>query len=127
MCDCVYDETVNYVCINPRPLQNQQRIWRQVRTSADMYTANMSAVVAAKAQEPLALPLTLPLAKQTVVVPSHGNSVRATLTRARPGASSPGGEGVNKKHDSYARYLSKRKVAQWGSVDNQTPNCCPKI
>lgn len=126
MCDCVYDETVNYVCITPRPLQNQQRIWRQVRTSADMYTANMSAVVAAKAQMPLAKPLTLPLAKQIVVVPSHGNSVRATLTRARPGASSPGGEGVNKKHDSYARYLSKRKAAQWGKVDNQTPNCCPK-
>ena len=118
MCECVYDETVNYVCINPRPLQNQQRIWRQVRTSADMYTANMSAVVAAKSQ--------VPLAKQIVVVPSHGNSVRATLTRARPGASSPGGEGVNKKHDSYARYLSKRKAAQWGSVDNQVQNCCPK-
>ena len=127
MCECVYDETVNYVCTNPRPLQNQQRIWRQVRTSADMYTANMSAVVAAKSQVPLALQLTLQLAKQNVVVPSHGNSVRATLTRARPGASSPGGEGVNKKHDSYARYLSKRKAAQWGSVDNQVQNCCPKL
>ena len=43
------------------------------------------------------------------VVPSHGNSLRGSLTRARPGASAPGGVGVDVKHDSYARYLARKK------------------
>ena len=123
MCDCLYDSSINFVCPNPTALQTRQRIWRQVRTSADMYTANHSAVIVANSHAPANSQAT---AKQTVIVPSHGNSVRATLTRARPGASSPGGTGVDKKHDSYARYLSKRKAAQWGSMENQVPNCCPK-
>jgi hypothetical protein len=43
------------------------------------------------------------------VVPSHGNSLRGSITRARPGASAPGGTGVDVKHDSYARYLARKK------------------
>jgi hypothetical protein len=43
------------------------------------------------------------------VVPSHGNSTRSSLTRARPGACAPGGKGVDVKHDSYARYLARLK------------------
>ena len=45
----------------------------------------------------------------TRVVPSHGNSLSGSLTRARPGASAPGGVGVDVKHDSYARYLARKK------------------
>ena len=42
-------------------------------------------------------------------VPSRGNSTRTTLTRHRPGASSAPGTGVDVKHNSYERYLLKRK------------------
>jgi hypothetical protein len=42
-------------------------------------------------------------------VPSRGNSTRTSLTRNRPGASSAPGRGVDVKHNSYERYLLKRK------------------
>lgn len=42
-------------------------------------------------------------------VPSHGNSTRTSITRPRPGALRPGGKGVDIKHNSYARYLNRRK------------------
>ena len=42
-------------------------------------------------------------------VPSRGNSTKSTLTRNRPGASMPGGKGVDVKHNSYARYLARKK------------------
>jgi hypothetical protein len=38
-----------------------------------------------------------------------GNSTKRTITRLRPGALSPGGEGVDIKHNSYARYLARIK------------------
>lgn len=46
---------------------------------------------------------------QKVIVPSHGDSTRRTLTRARPGACSAGGAGVDVKHGSYDRYLARLK------------------
>lgn len=38
-----------------------------------------------------------------------GNSLKRTLTRLRPGALSPGGVGVDIKHNSYERYLNRIK------------------
>ena len=38
-----------------------------------------------------------------------GNSVKRTITRLRPGALSPGGTGVDIKHNSYERYLNRIK------------------
>jgi hypothetical protein len=46
---------------------------------------------------------------QSVVIPSHGNSVKRSTTRIRPNAIAPGGEGVDIKHNNYYRYLGKRK------------------
>jgi hypothetical protein len=44
------------------------------------------------------------------VVPSRGvNSTRSSVTRARPGACSAPGRGVDVKHGSYDRYLAKLK------------------
>ncbi len=40
-------------------------------------------------------------------VPTRGNSVRSSITRQRPGSQSPGGKGVDIKHNSYARYLGR--------------------
>jgi hypothetical protein len=39
----------------------------------------------------------------------HTSSTRHTITRDRPGAMSPGGVGVDIKHNSYVRYLNKLK------------------
>ena len=38
-----------------------------------------------------------------------GNSTKRTITRLRPGALSPGGVGVDIKHNSYDRYLNRLK------------------
>lgn len=43
-------------------------------------------------------------------VPSRGSSTRGTVTRLRPGALKPGGKGVDIKHNSYARFLNRRKA-----------------
>ena len=42
-------------------------------------------------------------------VPSHGSSTKTSLTRHRPGAGGPPGKGVDIKHNSYHRYLLKKK------------------
>ena len=38
-----------------------------------------------------------------------GNSTKRSLTRLRPGSMSPGGSGVDIKHNSYERYLNRIK------------------
>ena len=45
------------------------------------------------------------------IVPSHGNSTRGSITRHRPGAGAPGGTGVDIKHNSFQRYLNRKKGA----------------
>ena len=47
---------------------------------------------------------------QKSIVPSRGNSIRSSITRERPGSCSPGGKGVDIKHNSYDRYLNRRKT-----------------
>ena len=42
-------------------------------------------------------------------VPSRGNSTKYSKTSMRPGTQSPGGVGVDVKHNSYQRYLLKKK------------------
>ena len=57
---------------------------------------------------------------QHIVVPSRGNSTRRTLTRARPGACSAGGAGVDVKHGSYDRYLARLKGKSCNPVKKST-------
>ena len=45
----------------------------------------------------------------SAVIPTRGNSTKRTKTSLRPGALGPGGRGVDVKHNSYARYLAKKK------------------
>lgn len=97
----------------------QKRIWKQVRTYSSLFTMAKSAANVTTASN-------LPLDKysnvnwnqssdrnrpsvQHAVVPSRGNSTRNSITRERPGSSSPGGKGVDMKHNSYDRYLNRRK------------------
>uniref|UniRef100_A0A6C0H571 Tudor domain-containing protein n=1 Tax=viral metagenome TaxID=1070528 RepID=A0A6C0H571_9ZZZZ len=46
---------------------------------------------------------------ETPVASSYGTSTRGTRTRLRPGACTPGGLGVDIKHNSYNRYLNRIK------------------
>jgi hypothetical protein len=58
-----------------------------------------------------------------VNVPTRGNSTRSTITANKPGAMTPGGEGVDVKHGSYHRYLAKKKglLLTKPSVTSSTP------
>jgi hypothetical protein len=47
--------------------------------------------------------------RQLVKVTPNASSTRHTITRERPGALSPGGDGVDIKHNYYGRYLNKLK------------------
>lgn len=44
-----------------------------------------------------------------VNAPTRGNSTKTTITANKPGAMTPGGQGVDVKHGSYHRYLAKKK------------------
>ena len=44
-----------------------------------------------------------------VNAPTRGNSTKSTITANKPGAMTPGGQGVDVKHGSYHRYLAKKK------------------
>jgi hypothetical protein len=53
-------------------------------------------------------------------VPSRGNSTKTTITRCRPGATAPGGTGVDVKHNSYARFLARKKAGTIRQQSNVT-------
>jgi hypothetical protein len=89
--------------------QNQQRIWNSVRIDCAQYAMNKAALTT---YEPFLWnqqsDRTFPHV-QIATVPSHGNSTKRTITRARPGAGTPGGIGCDIKFNSYARYLNRLK------------------
>jgi hypothetical protein len=113
--------------------QTQKRIQNTVRVSSGVYTMNLAGL--AGYQKPLnkyqfvdqpGTPYFAPArvywnqmsdrarpAVQVTKVASgsayHTSSTRHTITRNRPGAMSPGGVGVDIKHNSYDRYLNKIK------------------
>lgn len=89
--------------------QNQQRIWKAVRIDSAQYTMNKASLSAYESwpwnqQSDRTYPHV-----QIATVPSHGNSTKHTLTRDRPGASTPGGVGCDIKFNSYTRYLNRLK------------------
>jgi len=113
--------------------QRQKLIQKTVRVGASLYTMNLAGL--SSYQKPLkhpfiveqnGTPYVIPAntywnqmsdrakpAHQTTKVASgsgyHASSTRHTITRHRPGAMSPGGIGVDIKHNSYDRYLNKLK------------------
>jgi len=124
-CLCNYGLSQTVPCITCNNVANpaatdtitQKRIWNQVRTGSSIYTMNRAAFTSAasilasdsnvnwnqRSDRVLA-------ATQLPLNPTHGNSLRTTLTSDRPGAGTPGGSGVDVKHDSYARYLNRKKA-----------------
>ena len=95
----------------------QKKIWQQVRISASLYLMNKSAFASGGHQlKYKTLPWNQSSDQQVAAIQpfanlSHGNSQRQTLTSIKPGACSPGGVGVDIKHNAYARYLNKKKAA----------------
>lgn len=130
--------------------QTQRRIWHQVRVGSSTYTLNKAALAgAASILKSNSFTNWNQLSdqavahRQTAYHPTHGNSLRSTLTSHRPGAGAPGGVGVDVKHDSYARFLNKKKgqvlrtqtvgiaskpvegnkIRKYGLIQNSV-NCC---
>lgn len=117
------------------PYQRQQVIQQTVRVPASLYTMNLAGL--AGFQSPLArhyqvveiTPGSPYITPPTVCwnqssdrakpaigkvatasgTTYHSSSIRRTITRDRPGAMTPGGVGVDVKHNSYERYLNRLK------------------
>jgi hypothetical protein len=113
--------------------QRQKLIQNTVRVYASLYTANLASLSAY--QRPPILPQVVEQAGTPYVIPAGVNwnqmsdrpvpsvqkvktgsgstygasSTRHTIVRNRPQAMSPGGVGVDIKHNSYARYLNRIK------------------
>ena len=95
--------------------QRQKIIQNTVRTDSSNYTMNLGALsVYQKPTNYFAKVNWNQLSdraiahKQPITIKT-GNSTKRSITRLRPGALSPGGSGVDVKHDSYARYLARIK------------------
>ena len=58
------------------------------------------------------------LGKQTIT-PSHGNSLKYSITRLRPGSLNAKTNGIEVKHNSYNRFLKKKQ----GNVLLKEYNC----
>lgn len=108
-------------CTNECDYQiTQKRIWKQVRVYSSLFTATKASANVVSHPNNLPLPTYANVnwhqssdrnqpSVQTTLVPTRGNSTRTSITRLRPGSSSPGGKGVDIKHNSYDRYLNRRK------------------
>ena len=99
----------------------QKRIWNQVRVPSSEYSMNLASLTVSSDDNKLCKnnnnygnwnqmsDRINPHKMKFQNHPSRGNSTKATLTSIKPGACSPGGIGVDVKHDSYARYLARKK------------------
>jgi hypothetical protein len=113
--------------------QRQKLIQNTVRVYASLYTMNLAGL--SGYQKPLNKPQLIEQNGTSYIAPAgvywnqmsdrarpanqvtkvasgtsyHTSSTRHTITRNRPGAMSPGGVGVDIKHNSYDRYLNKIK------------------
>jgi uncharacterized membrane protein YgcG len=91
----------------------QKRIWNQVRVPSSLYTMNLATMYIVDGRTTdvnwnQSSDRQVP-SIGTYYVPSRGNTTKGTVTRNRPGASGSAGTGVDIKHNSYARYLARKK------------------
>ena len=134
-CNCQYyplsTSTPCKTCVNVADIAStneitQKRIWNQVRVASSLYAMNKASFTSAAnrlasggnnvnwnqmSDRTLA-------AVQPIIHSTRGNSIRNTLTSGRPGAATPGGTGVDVKHDSYARYLNRKKASNLKTQTN---------
>jgi hypothetical protein len=128
-CNCNYSNTPSYnvvQCVNCSSCKSdtacsteitQKRIWNQVRVASSLYITNVGSLTSAAERLKNGPNVNWNQRSdrqnasiQTAVHPSHGNSTKSSLTNHRPGCGAPGGTGVDIKHDSYARYLNRKKA-----------------
>jgi hypothetical protein len=128
-CENVYYDDADWV--KNSKIIIQKRIWKQVRVPGSQYISVKSSVASGydrvnfcgdlnnNCQTGTSLvwnqssdrtQASNSNVSQINIVPSRGNSTKTSLTRHRPGAGSPGGIGVDIKHNSYDRYLSRKKT-----------------
>jgi hypothetical protein len=87
------------------------RVWgnaNYLRNQSDRSTPSRSGAYVAPNQRNPAFGKSLNIPGY-VNAPTRGNSTKSTITANRPGAMTPGGQGVDVKHGSYARYLARKK------------------
>jgi hypothetical protein len=95
--------------------QRQKIIQNTVRVPASLYTDNLGALTVYELPDARTRVNWKQMSDrrkpslQTAYVPTWGSSTKHTITRNRPGAMSPGGLGVDMKHNSYHRYLARIK------------------
>jgi hypothetical protein len=108
--------------------QRQKIIQKTVRVPSSLYTMNLAALNVY--EKPSNIYTNISVNGTTLIVPPGANwnqmsdrrnphiqhvktglsnSTRRTITRMRPGALSPGGAGVDIKHNSYERHLNRLK------------------
>ena len=137
-CNCNYSNSESYnvnQCVSCSSCTNnircsteitQKRIWNQVRIPSSLYAMNVGSLTSAAERLQYGPQVNWnqrsdrqDASIQTAVHPSHGNSLRSSLTSNKPGTCAPGGRGVDIKHDSYARYLNRKKA---GNLKTQPVN-----
>jgi hypothetical protein len=102
----------------------QKQILNQVRVPSSLYMMNLSALTIAQritTTNNQASDREKP-SQQVISLSSHGNSTRGTLLSSKPGASSVGGKGIDIKHNSYARYLGRKKAESMRTENTDSPN-----
>ena len=122
-CNLVYICSKTSNCYNSldNSAVNQKIIQHQARTFGSLYTMNIAALNVRGSSQNNPLPQYAHVNQnqssdrnrfhiQTAYVATRGNSVRGSITRARPGSLAPGGTGVDIKHNSYDRYLGRLKA-----------------
>jgi hypothetical protein len=127
--DIIYfNKKSEFITVPNNYMIEQQRIWGTVRVPSSLYQGEKSSLNVVGTRGLSELDNT-PLSKYNFVnwdqssdrakpsfqenqFPSHGNSTKTTKTSLKPGVG-PGGEGVDIKHNSYARYLGKLKGSNY--------------
>jgi len=111
----------NEGCIECNAEIRQRRIWNTVRVPSSLYSMNLSTLNVMGGVNNKPIPQynnvnwnqlsdrSVP-SVSTYYVPTKGNSLKTSLTSNRPGGSGPAGVGVDVKHDSYQRYLLRKKA-----------------
>lgn len=105
-----------HTCSDPASRTQTQKIIRNlVRQNASLYTDSLATANVYNGENTVAVINWNQMSDrnnahiQKNVVSSRGSSTKGSITRCRPGASSPGGAGVDVKHGSYDRYLARVK------------------
>ena len=106
----------------------QKKIWKQARVGSSLHLNNLKALTVEGPQVCVdsGVITNVPISKHAFVNwnqssdrstpsiqrayrPTRGNSTKTTKTSHRPGGSGPAGTGVDIKHNSYDRYLARKK------------------